>query len=53
MNSIIENIPELSCAPLNYVFENMNYQHKEGTLWMEFGVFKGTTVNYISRYTKT
>jgi hypothetical protein len=29
----------------------MKLQHKPNTLWLEFGVATGTTINYISRFT--
>ena len=38
--------------PLNYVFEHMKLQHKPNTLWLEFGVASGRTINYISQFTK-
>jgi hypothetical protein len=34
-----------------YVFEDMNLRHQPDTLWLEFGVFSGNTINYISRFT--
>ena len=37
--------------PLTYVFENMKLQHKPNTLWLEFGVASGNTINYISKFT--
>lgn len=52
MLSIIQNIPNVNTYPLTYVFENMNYQHKPDTLWLEFGVASGKTINYISKFTK-
>jgi hypothetical protein len=51
MLNIIHNIPNLNKNPLHYVFENMKIQHKPDTLWIEFGVATGSTVNYISRFT--
>jgi hypothetical protein len=51
MLNIINNIPNINKFPLQYVFENLNYKHKENTLWLEFGVYSGKTINYIS--TKT
>jgi len=30
----------------------MKLQHKENTLWLEFGVASGNTINYISKFTK-
>lgn len=52
MLSIIENIPNVETYPLTYVFENMKYNHKPNTLWLEFGVASGKTINYISSFTK-
>lgn len=48
----IKNIPNVNKYPLHYVFENMKLQHKPNTLWLEFGVFSGNTINYISNFTK-
>ena len=52
MLSIIQNIPNIKTYPLTYVFEHMKLQHKEDTLWLEFGVASGKTINYISKFTK-
>ena len=51
MLSIIQNIPNIETYPLTYVFEHMKLQHKENTLWLEFGVASGNTINYISKFT--
>ena len=51
MLSIIKNIPNVNTYPLNYVFEHMKLQHKPNTLWLEFGVASGKTINYISKFT--
>ena len=51
MLRIIENIPNINMHPLNYVFENIKLKHKPDTLWLEFGVATGNTINYISRFT--
>jgi len=51
MLNIIKNIPNINIYPLRYVFEHMKLQHKENTLWLEFGVAKGNTINYISKFT--
>ena len=51
MLSIIQNIPDIKKFPLHYVFENLKIKHVPDTLWMEFGVFNGHTVNYISTFT--
>lgn len=50
MINIIENIPDVKVYPLKYVFENLNYKQKENTLWLEFGVASGKTINYISKF---
>lgn len=51
MLKIIENIPDIKTYPLKYVFEIMKLQHKPDTLWLEFGVASGNTINYISQFT--
>ena len=51
MLSIIQNIPNVNTYPLTYVFEHMKLQHKPNTLWLEFGVESGKTINYISKFT--
>jgi hypothetical protein len=51
MLSIIQNIPNLNKDPLHHIFENIKLQHKPDTLWLEFGVATGNTINYISRFT--
>jgi len=51
MLSIIQNIPTLHKNPLTYVFEDLKLQHKPDTLWLEFGVFSGSTINNISKFT--
>ena len=51
MLSILHSIPDVGMSPLTFVFERMNLQHKPNTLWMEFGVASGTTINKISKFT--
>ena len=51
MLKIIENIPNINTYPLTYVFEHMKLKHKPDTLWLEFGVAEGRTINYISKFT--
>jgi hypothetical protein len=53
MLSIIQNIPNVNTFPLKYVFEHMKLKHKKNTLWLEFGVASGNTINYISKFTKS
>jgi hypothetical protein len=51
MLSIIKIIPNVEVYPLTYVFENMQLKHDPDTLWIEFGVASGKTINYISGFT--
>lgn len=51
MLNIIQNIPNVKTYPLTYVFEHMKLIHKPNTLWLEFGVASGNTINYISKFT--
>jgi hypothetical protein len=51
MTDIIKNIPNIKTYPLTHVFEKMKLQHKPNTLWLEFGVASGRTINYISGFT--
>lgn len=51
MLKIIETIPNINKDPLKYVFENIKLHHKSQTLWLEFGVATGKTINYISKHT--
>ena len=50
MLGIIQNIPNIHIYPLTYIFEHMYLQHKPNTLWLEFGVAEGKTINYISKF---
>ena len=51
MLKIIENIPNIRKSPLKYIFQKMKLQHKPNTLWLEFGVYSGKTINYVSQFT--
>ncbi len=51
MLNIIKNIPNINKHPLKYVFEDMKLKHKQNTLWLEFGVASGKSINYISQFT--
>jgi len=51
MRAIVANVPGLPRFPLHYVMEELQLKHKENTLWLEFGVYQGTSTNYISRFT--
>lgn len=47
---LLKDIPDLGKDPLYYVFEDMNIQ-QDDTLFLEFGVYKGDSINYISSHT--
>ena len=36
---------------ISYIFEEMKLTHKPNTFWLEFGVFTGNSINYISNFT--
>jgi hypothetical protein len=46
----IQNIPNVNRFPLEHVFEVMALKQKPDTLWLEFGVTTGRTIQYISRF---
>ena len=52
MFGLLDAIPDVKTYPLTYVFEHKKLQHKENTLWLEFGVATGKTINYISQHTQ-
>lgn len=47
MLKLVKSIPDLKINPLNYIIEK--YKTEEG-LWLEFGVYKGATINKIASY---
>lgn len=49
MLKIIKNIPNIKVYPLTYVFEHIKLKQKD-SLWLEFGVASGKTINYISKF---
>jgi len=51
MLRMISDIPNIYINPLIFIFECVQIQHPPDTLWLEFGVASGTTINYISRFT--
>ncbi len=51
MLDLIQNIPNIKKNPLEYVLNDIDFKHDPDTLWMEFGVASGTTINKISSYT--
>jgi hypothetical protein len=52
MLDLIHNIPDIKEYPLKYVLENIQSIYNHDTIWLEFGVYKGDTINYISKFTK-
>ena len=42
-------VPDLGKDPLKFVLEDLDFKH-DG-IWLEFGVFSGSTINYISKFT--
>lgn len=48
---ILANIPNVNKYVLEYIFEDIKLKHKKNTLWLEFGVFTGKSINYISSFT--
>ena len=51
MLSIIQNIPDVGTLHLIHV-EVLKLQQKPNTLWLEFWVATGDTINYISSFAK-
>lgn len=51
MISILNNLKPLPTNCLQYVFESMKLRKDKDSLWLEFGVFTGRTINYISQFT--
>ncbi len=51
MLSLLKDIPNINKHPLQYVFEDLKLEHKHNTVWLEFGVFSGKSINYISNFT--
>jgi len=47
----LKNIPSIPKAPLKYVMEDFKVKKEPDELWLEFGVYTGSTINYISNFT--
>jgi len=45
------NIPDINKYALHFVFEDLQIKSQENSLWLEFGVYSGNTINYISKFT--
>ena len=43
-------IPDVGVFPLAYVLEVMKLKQKPDTLWLEFGVTSGRSIQYISTF---
>ena len=51
MESLLEGIPDVGKYPLHYIFEDLKLAPTGDTLWLEFGVATGRTINYFSKFT--
>ena len=51
MLNIIQNMLNINTYPITYIFKNIKLKHKPESLWLEFGVVSGNTINYISKFT--
>ena len=47
----IEEIPNINKYALKYIFEDLQIKCNN-SLWLEFGVYSGSTINYFSQFTK-
>jgi len=47
---LIWNIPNIKKNPLEYVLEDLHFVQEWNSLWLEFGVYSGRTINYISQF---
>lgn len=52
MLKFIKKIPNLFTHPRNYIFSGLNLEHKPDTLWLEFGVWNGDSINFIASHTQ-
>jgi hypothetical protein len=51
MLRLISDIPNMNMNPLVFIFEGIRFYHVPDTLWLEFGVASGYSINYISKFT--
>ncbi len=51
MLRVISDIPNIYMNPLVFIFQGLKIQHHPDTLWLEFGVASGNSINYISKFT--
>lgn len=47
----VKKLPQLDKPPLEWVMENNLAPQGDDLMWIEFGVWEGTTINYISNFT--
>lgn len=47
----VKKLPQLDKPPLEWVMENNLALQGDDLMWIEFGVWEGTTINYISNFT--
>lgn len=52
MSINLESIPNIGESPLDHVLNNGLASHGEDELWIEFGVWKGATINRMAEATK-
>lgn len=50
LDDFTENIPEIRYPPLKWIFGKYKLRHMKDTLWLEFGVFKGISINHIAQF---
>lgn len=48
----VKNLPALDKEPLHWVMEQGLARQGDNLLWLEFGVWKGTTISYIAGFTE-
>merc|ERR1712150_35443 len=46
----LPRIPDLKGDPLDFVLNHDLVIHKENSMWLEFGVFQGRTINQVAKY---
>jgi len=51
MDEFLKGIPDIQKYPLHYIFEDLKHSQAGNTLWLEFGVASGRTINYFSKFT--
>lgn len=49
-DQLLQGVPDLKMHPLRHVMEVMRLQQLPGTLWLEFGVASGRSINYIAAH---